>query len=200
MPRLTWPINGPHGLLSPLDRPSLIRRRQPEKSTLLCGVVRTTMTLSCGAVFAVIFATSATAVWGVYPRPLFRTPASAAYCYVEATSQEDLAPKLFCWTPNDGWAVEINWRARRARTAYYTKRPPIVHSYGILKGYRPRGRTLHFGQRWVWRCATMSHADRCGVREGPIAFRCVSRTTGLTCTNAADHGFWIGRFRGYRLF
>ena len=30
------------------------------------------------------------------------------------------APRLFCWTPNDGWAVSINWRESRARTRYYT--------------------------------------------------------------------------------
>ncbi len=151
------------------------------------------------AIAGLVAVAAAEGGWGFYPRPLFRTPQSAVYCYVDGTNHEDRSPQLFCWTPNDGWAVEIGWRNQRATTAYYTKRPAIVHGMGVLKGYRPRARVLGFGRRWAIRCRDTANVGSCGTR-GVVAFTCVSRVSGLTCTNAADHGFWIGRFRGYRLF
>lgn len=139
---------------------------------------------------------------GVHPRPLFATPSKAAYCTVFETSPEDLSPAIFCWTPNDGWSVAINWRERRAFTRYYTKPPGIVHDIGILKGYMPSSRrTLDFGKRWFYRCGKLSEVSTCAAfRSGATAFTCMSASNGLTCTNAVGHGFWIGRFRGYRLF
>ena len=131
---------------------------------------------------------------------MFRTPDAAAYCSVEATNQEDWSPELFCWTPNDGWAVWINWRARRARTAYFTAPPRVAHGTAVLRGYRPRARVLRFRQRWAYRCSDPRSFDTCPAPDGSVVFRCVSRAAGLTCTNARRHGFWIGRFRDYKLF
>ena len=153
-----------------------------------------------GAVAATAVAAAALAHAAVRPTPAFRTPGSAAYCSLEATSQEDWSPELFCWTPNDGWAVWINWRARRARTGYFTRRPRVVHATGVLKGYRPRARLLSFGRRWTYRCADPRSFDSCPAPDGVVVFRCTSRRSGLTCTNTRRHGFWIGRYRGFRLF
>ncbi len=137
---------------------------------------------------------------GVLPKPLFGTPGTAAYCYVTPESPVDLRPVLLCWTPNDGWSAAIGWSGRRAFTRYYTKPPAIVHDLGVLKGYTPRARLLSFGQRWSYRCGDPKDIETCDGRQGRTAFTCASRSTGLTCTNAAKHGFWIGRYRGYRLF
>src|SRR5258708_24717085 len=69
---------------------------------------------------------------GVHPKPLFATPGQAAYCSVQASSQDDLSPALFCWTPNDGFAVMTGWNAAEVATAYYTKPPAIVHGTAVL--------------------------------------------------------------------
>ena len=53
-----------------------------------------------------------------------------------------------------------------------------------LKGFHDVvGVRLSFGETW---------------RSG--GFRCTSRRSGLTCTNRRGHGWWLGRYVGYRLF
>jgi hypothetical protein len=39
-----------------------------------------------------------------------------------------------------------------------------------------------------------------GSPRGTVQFVCKSRSTGPTCANRAGHGWWLGRFKGYRLF
>lgn len=101
----------------------------------------------------------------------FVTPRRAAYC---GTSH---APpvRLICWTPNDGFTTSMSPRGRASKRYLRENR-----------GYHDPApqRVLRFGQ-------TM----RLG-RE----FRCTSRADGLTCRNLAGHGWWLGRFVGYRLF
>lgn len=138
---------------------------------------------------------------GVYPKPLFATTGKAAYCTVEVEGYEDSSPRLFCWTPNDGWTININWIGKRAATRLFDKPPQIVHSTGILRGYVPKARLLPFGTRWVYRCANPAQISTCRPGgAGATAFTCTSARTGLTCRNAVRHGFWIGRYRGYRRF
>jgi hypothetical protein len=137
---------------------------------------------------------------GFFPRPLFGTPGKAAYCFADQTGFEDSRASLFCWTPNDGWGVEIRWNARRAHAAYHNHPPLTGEDFGDLRGYAPRARILRFGQRWNYRCPNPGIQTTCHVGgRGVTAFTCVSRSTGLTCTNRARHGWWIGRYRGYRL-
>jgi hypothetical protein len=101
----------------------------------------------------------------------FATPGRAAYCGV---SEGEPPISLICWTPNDGFTVSM-LRVGRASKEYY--RPN--------KGYHDVvGRILRFGQWW-------------GVRG---YWSCVSRSTGLTCKNRAGHGWWLGRYKGYRMF
>jgi hypothetical protein len=78
---------------------------------------------------------------------------------------------LMCWTPNDGFMV------------YMTVNGKVKKQYEI-PGSAPAGyRTLRFGHR--------ARAN---------GFRCHSRRTGLTCKNRRGHGWWLGRYVGYRLF
>jgi hypothetical protein len=101
----------------------------------------------------------------------FATPGRAAYC---GTSHGEPPYSLICWTPNDGFTVSM-YRFGGASKEYY--RPN--------KGYHDVvGRILRFGQWW-------------SVRG---YWTCVSRQTGLTCKNSAGHGWWLGRYRGYRIF
>ena len=80
---------------------------------------------------------------------------------------------MYCWTPNDGFTVQMGYG--RATKAYY----------GSNKGLYPRGyTTLRFGQ---------SRTFYGGIR-------CSSRHDGLTCRNRAGHGWWLGRWVGYRIF
>jgi hypothetical protein len=136
---------------------------------------------------------------GVKPRPLFATPGKAAYCYTDVAGSEDDRAELFCWRPNDGRWASIEWNGRRARTGIYDGFPRIAHRITKLKGYAPAARVLRFGERWRLRCDDPGDFRTCEGR-GVTAFACSSARTGLTCRNAAEHGFWIGRYRGYRLF
>jgi len=131
-------------------------------------------TAVCGVGAVILLALPASAQSAV-----FKTPQRAAYCDFQAkgTLGEGGAPikasNLLCWTPNDGFFVTMD-RTGSAR-----------HAYGeeFFQGSTPPAATLPFGRGW---------------RLG--GFRCVSRSSGLTCTNASGHGWWLGRFRGYRMF
>lgn len=101
----------------------------------------------------------------------FRTPDRAAYC---GTTHGPGRPHLLCWTPNDGFTVSMSPRGRA--TKRYEPRNRDFHDYA--------GGVLRFGRQ-------LRMVD---------TYSCVSRRTGLTCTNAAGHGWWLGRFVGYRLF
>lgn len=136
---------------------------------------------------------------GYKPWAHFGTPGKAAYCYTEYAGYEDSRAQLFCWTPNDGWWVSIPWNGKRARTGIYDTFPQIVHGKTKLKGYAPSARLLRFGQHWRLRCDDPGNFKTCRGK-GVTSFACASQSTGLTCRNAAGHGFWIGRYRGYRLF
>lgn len=101
---------------------------------------------------------------------LFRTPGEAAYCtwgLVGPPSQ------FVCWTPNDGFTVQMTVRGRPRK--YYEP-----FNRGHLENSAP---VLRFGHT---------------MRSGSIV--CKSRRTGLTCTNRRGHGWRLGRYVGYSLF
>jgi hypothetical protein len=80
---------------------------------------------------------------------------------------------LICWTPNDGFEIAMSERGRP--TFDYNRRQ---------RGYHERqAPVLAFGRAWRF-----------------PGFRCTSRASGLTCVNRAGHGWWLGRFNGYRVF
>jgi hypothetical protein len=100
----------------------------------------------------------------------FRTPARAAYC---GATEGEGPIALICWTPNDGFTIGMGVHGRPEFS--YDRRN---------RGYHESVRTLRFGQTWRMRAW----------------WRCTSRRTGLTCVNRDGHGWWLGRFRGYRVF
>ena len=116
---------------------------------------------------------------------MFRTPDNAALCRVTYNDREwvwqTLMRSFMCVTPNDGFYLRM--------TNLYRNKPTITKGYRkMYKGMSVDATTpiLRFGQDW----------DPLGV--GVIA--CRSRRTGLTCHAGRGHGWWIGRFRGYRIF
>src|SRR5437867_3476997 len=101
----------------------------------------------------------------------FVTPRKAAYCGV---SEGEPPLHLICWQ-SDGLTLDMTRRGQSKRRLYAPNR-----------GYHDPapGRVLRIGQTWSF----------------PAYWRCVSRSTGLTCTNRSGHGWWLGRLRGSRLF
>lgn len=115
-----------------------------------------------------------------YREYVFRTPGQAAYCYI-LVSQNSLSG-MGCLTPNDGFFVNIT-------SALGSSRASVSHSYNsAYKNYRDdRVRLLDFGENWA-----SSDAE---------VYRCESRSDGLTCRHTdSGHGFWLGRYHGYRIF
>jgi hypothetical protein len=102
----------------------------------------------------------------------FVTPKKLAYCGV---SEGEPPFHLICWRPSDGMTL---WMRRLGPA----RKRIDAHNRGY---YDPApGRVLRFGKQW--RVAGY--------------WSCVSRRTGLTCTNRAGHGWWVGRVHGSRLF
>jgi hypothetical protein len=105
----------------------------------------------------------------------FYTPGVAAACYGGGNDGQFV---LHCWTPNDGFSLYL-WPRRRAEKPRYDR--ALRGAWQVARD----GYLLHFGSSWT-------------NRSGD--FRCWSRRTGLTCKNRVGHGWWLGRYRGYRIF
>ena len=88
--------------------------------------------------------------------------------YAVACSIESAA--LWCWTPNDGFTLALPSSGSPAR---------VRSAESVNRGNQPAYGTLGFGERW---------------QAGP--FSCVSRKSGLTCSNADGHGWTLPRYRG----
>jgi hypothetical protein len=106
----------------------------------------------------------------------FHTPGWAVQCYVVG---EEAPPSLICSTPNDGFNIAMGATSRSRHS--YSPQEKGYHDYFASR------RTLGFGRSWSF-------------GQAPVPFKCTSRATGLTCANRAGHGWWLGRFRGYRTF
>jgi hypothetical protein len=102
----------------------------------------------------------------------FVTPARATYCGV---SEGEPPVQLLCWRPSDGASFKMT--ARGAATKRF-----LVANRGYFDP--APGRRLRYGETW----------------RSPLGWKCLSRRSGLTCTNRTGHGWWIGPRRGSRLF
>ena len=91
----------------------------------------------------------------------------------EAAYCNDYSGPLICWTPNDGFTVHMTERGRPHKSYRNDHRDYVDN----------RAPVLRFGEQ-----------KRLGN------FVCKSRSSGLTCTNLRDHGWRLGRYKGYRLF
>ena len=90
------------------------------------------------------------------------------------------ANAFLCFTPNDGWWIRFN--------RINGNSPTVSKGYSArYRGFHPSGPSLlAFGKDWH-----SSDAD---------AVVCRSRSNGLTCKTYSGLSFWIGRYKGYRIF
>ncbi len=104
----------------------------------------------------------------------FKTPGEAAYCGIPE------AGVWLCMTPNDGFWIRL--------TGIYGRNVDVREGYSDrFRGYRDPGvRVLGFG--------------RVQYTSDAAAVTCWSRRSGLTCKQIAGLSFWLGRYRGYRIF
>ena len=104
----------------------------------------------------------------------FRTPGDAAYCRIE----QGTGSAFLCMTPNDGFWIRLSRLNGRA---------------DVAKGQAPRFRTKPAGVRLLPFGRTWMSSDAAVVT-------CWSRRSGLTCRHYDGLSFWLGRFRGYRIY
>jgi hypothetical protein len=110
--------------------------------------------------------------------PSFKTPGEAAYCQMEFSG--NMFSAFRCFTPNDGWWVRFT--GINGKNAQVSK--GIDDRY---RGYRSSAyHPLPFSKTW-W-------------SSDASVITCWSRSTGLTCKHYDGLSFWIGRYRGYRIF
>lgn len=154
------------------------------------GVARLSLVLGLIAAFALV---AASVAWGYID---FATPGKAAYCYVAAGEVNYTPnPALVCYTPNDGFTVTMRSGSR------VTKRYVAENKWAFATPLR----TLKYGQSfWASDSGDNTYTGLGTPKDtglvGPVLYRCWSRSTGLTCKNRAGHGWWLGRYRGYRIY
>lgn len=156
--------------------------------------------LAAGAVLAALAFASPTS--GSHSIASFYTPDKAAYCkfHVPLEYIVTSVTALECWTPNDGFTVVMRPRTRPTMSYERTNKWRFARSI----------RRLTFRQDWWGSEMGLSVDDfgnpftqfreGTGTPRGSAHYRCRSRSNGLTCRNRAGHGWWLGRFRGYRIF
>lgn len=110
----------------------------------------------------------------------FRTPGHAAYCRMGFSG--GAWTRFLCFTPNDGFYVRM--------TGVLNSRRPVR----VVKGYSRR--FLHYRNRNI----RLLPFGRTWFSSDAEIVTCRSRSTGLTCRHWRGHGWWLGRYRGYRIF
>jgi hypothetical protein len=101
---------------------------------------------------------------------VFRLPGRTLYCEIVQYKPTSLD----CWRSTDGRNIGILPTGRALVN-------PDTNNRG---NHQDRAPVLQFGQTW----------------HRGTTYRCTSRRLGVTCTNGSHHGFWLGRYHGYRLF
>ncbi len=118
----------------------------------------------------------------------FYTPSRAVMCWEDYHEIQ-----LACYTPNDGFSLFMYPTGRVPRNGDehpFSGSPVKNPTYGLWKrtdfNYKTGG-LLNFGYRWTeWQALKRDYV-------------CNSEKGGLTCKNRSGHGWWIGRFKGYRV-
>jgi hypothetical protein len=127
------------------------------------------------------------------PIPGIRSPSGNLSCLYVPRSGALGVPELLCNVRRSSYGARLQrlCRSGKAGVDWHgfeltpTKKATVVCSGGILydpSRQKPTYTTLAYGHTW---------------RHG--AFTCVSRVTGLSCTNRARHGLFLSR-AFYRLF
>jgi hypothetical protein len=126
----------------------------------------------------------------------FRTPGKAAYCYVAAGEVNYTRdPALVCFTPNDGFTVRMRSGGRVSKQYVPENKRNYTVALKVL-GFGSSFWALDSGDNTYTGYGTPPNTER----VGKIMYRCWSRSTGLTCENRVGHGWWLGRFHGYRTY
>ena len=101
----------------------------------------------------------------------FRAPGRTLYCELG-----DLpAPRvLTCWRAKDGRSIGM----------LPTGRALVNPDTNTKNLHQDRAPVLGFGHTWRYR----------------TSYRCISKPAGVTCRNRSNHAFFLGRYRGYRVF
>jgi hypothetical protein len=122
-------------------------------------------------------------------QPSFSTPGAAVICWEDHHEIE-----LACFTPNDRFWIYMYPTGRVPRDGdehRYSGAPVKNPAYGTWRRSDfdlKAGPVLPFGHRWTeWQALK-------------VDYTCVSSRTGLTCKNRSGHGWWLGRYKGYRIF
>ena len=140
---------------------------------------------------AVVVATAAALVLAgqALAVPDFQTPGKTVYCGVVEYHERPpgYVPPFTCWRPRNGFTVFLS-PCRGAQTEWRrgNKGTSFIEAAHVLR----------FGQQWWWK----KWDSGIGTAPRGLFYWCFNRTTGLTCTNRAGHGFWLGRHRGVWLF
>jgi hypothetical protein len=146
-----------------------------------------------GLVAALALVVVAAASAAPTPIPGIRSPSGNISCLYVPRSGALGAPELLCNIRRSSYGARlqrlcvggkagVDWHGFELTP---TKRATVVCSGGILydpSRQKPTYTTLAYGHTW---------------RHGP--FTCVSRVTGVTCRNRAQHGLFLSRV-SYRLF
>jgi hypothetical protein len=100
----------------------------------------------------------------------FRAPGRTLYCELG-----DLpAPRvLICWRARDGLSIGM----------LPTGRATVSPDRNNKANHQDRAPVLGYNHTWRYR----------------TSYRCISKPAGVTCRNRSNHGFFLGRFRGFRL-
>jgi hypothetical protein len=130
--------------------------------------------LLCAAVGVALGAPSpAAAEW------VFKTPGEAAYCRMEFV--HGVFDAFRCVTPNDGFWIRLTGLSKGTNVAVVKGVSRAFH------GYRNRAvRVLPFGREFF--------------SSDAFLITCWSRRSGLTCKHYDGLSFWLGRYRGYRIY
>jgi hypothetical protein len=136
------------------------------------GQMRRALAAAAGALLATLAATAAHGGANQF----FRTPSKNIYCAYFGSLRCDirsgLKPK-----PRRPPGCEFDWGQTLVLGRSGTARVGCVSD----SVFDPKARVLAYGTIW---------------RRGGIT--CVSKTTGLRCFNARNHGFFLSRARSYR--
>jgi hypothetical protein len=148
--------------------------------------------LSAAAVGSVVTVERAAPASASHSFPSFFTPGKLALCKLQVgfEAPKDFVPDLNCWRPRDGFTVTLGSTGRPLSGPLKANKR--------LESFTLRRWLLPFGESW-W--GTRAGDEGRGRGPSRVLYRCTSRSNGLTCRSVVSaRGFWLGRFRGHRIF
>jgi hypothetical protein len=119
----------------------------------------------------------------------FYTPGNAVMCWEDYHEIQ-----LQCFTPNDDFSIFMFPTGRVPKHGAehpFSGAPaknPVYRQWKLKDFNLNTGALLQFGHRWTeWQALKNQYS-------------CLSQKTGLICKNRSGHGWWLGRYKGFRIF